>query len=624
MSSSTTRPFQVDLRSVVDLLGRHIYSSPQVFLRELLQNGRDAIRARGERDPDAPAGLIEITPAEGGEPFRFRDNGVGLTAAEAADLLSTVGRSSKRDELLQVRRESFLGQFGIGLLSCFMVSDRITVISRSASGAPAIEWVGDATGEFRVRELDGAETASLPIGTEVVLEPRPDERALLERARVTGLAARFGGYLPVRVAVADARGGRDTITREPAFLDRDADRPALDALGEELLGRAPLDVIPLSVPETGTSGVAFVLPFPAPPGMRQPSTVHLGRMLVSEQLDTLLPPWAFFVRAVINTEHLTPTASREAFVDDTALEVTRERLGGALRDWIVRLSENEPWRFQEFLSVHAMALKAMAVHDDELARAVLPWLTLETSSGTRTVTELAESGAEIRYVETVDEFRQVAAVAGADAPVVNAGYSYDAELLRRLPSLTGARVSRVRVGDVFAELSPPPADDADAARALARRAAAALADARTEVGVRAFEPASVPGLCVADPESMRRQEIEQAKDQASGSLWGDVLGDIGAILDERRQGERRGLGIELCLNWSSPLVRQVAQVTDEVVFDRTIKLLYVQSLLASHRPLTPADRDMLTGALGDMIALSAGVTDGWDGIDITNEGAQDA
>lgn len=622
MSLSSSRPFQVDLRSVVDLLGRHIYSSPVVFLRELLQNGRDAIRARVDRDPGAPAGLIEIVPAESGEPFRFRDNGIGLTAAEAADLLSTVGRSSKRDELLQVRRESFLGQFGIGLLSCFMVSDRITVTSRSASGAPAIEWVGDAAGEFRVRELDEEDTSALPVGTEVVLHPRPDEATLLRRAQVSGLAERFGAYLPVRVTVSGRDGGRDTITRSPVFLDPASDPAATDDLGEDLLGRPPLAAIPLSVPETGTSGVAFVLPFPAPPGMRQPSTVYLGRMLVSSQIDTMLPPWAFFARAVLNTEHLTPTASREGFVDDGALEVTRDGIGQTLRGWIIRVARDEPWRFQEFLSVHAMALKAMAVHDDELAMAVLPWLTFETSGGTRTVTELAGDRREIRYVDTVDEFRQVAAVASPDAPVVNAGYSYDAELLRRLPALTGARVARVRAGDLLDELTAPPADDAEAARSLRTRATSALAETRTIVRVRSFEPASVSGLCIADPDAMRRQEIEQAKDAASGSLWGDVLGDIGAILDERGAGRHRG--IELCLNWASPLVRQVASVVDAVVFDRTVKLLYVQSLLASHRPLTPADRAMLTGALGDIVALSAGVSADLDAFDVTAEGERGA
>jgi molecular chaperone HtpG len=608
----------VDLRGVVDLLSRHIYSSPQVFLRELLQNGRDAVRARADLDSSAPAGRLSIEPATPGRPFRFRDNGVGLTAAEAAELLSTVGRSSKRDELLQVRRADYLGQFGIGLLSCFMVSDRIVVRSRSARDAPAIEWVGEASGSFRIRELAEAETAAMPVGTEILLEPRPDDAALLTADRVRALAVRYGRYLPVAVEIANQDGTLDTLTRRPEFLDASADEPSdeLLALGRELLGRRPLDVISLSVPGTGTSGVAFVLPFSPPPGARQSSTVFLGRMLVSEHLDGLLPDWAFFVRCVVDTTGLSPTASREGFVDDSALEHTREQLGAAVRAWIIDQATRQPWRFHEFLSVHQLALKAMAVHDDELARIVLPWMGVETSAGDLTVAELTRRHGIVRYAETVDEFRQVAAIVPSDAPVVNGGYSYDAALLRRLPEIMDVAVARVTVGDLLDELTPPPLSDRAAAVALEERATAALAEAGCEVSVRSFSPAELPALCVVDPEVVRRLERDNARQQASGGIWGDVLGDVSELIDARRHGESRDAGaIRLCLNWSSPLVARLGSLRDELVFDRTVKLLYVQALLAAHRPLTPADRRMLTSALTDMVTLSVGIAGELEGED---------
>jgi molecular chaperone HtpG len=124
-----SRPFQVDLTGVIELLSRHIYSSPRVYLRELIQNGVDAIRAAHKAQLDAEAGTtpalaerldtprLTVTPATPGKPFTFSDNGVGLTADEAAELLATVGRSSKRDPELGFKRDDYLGQFGIGLLS---------------------------------------------------------------------------------------------------------------------------------------------------------------------------------------------------------------------------------------------------------------------------------------------------------------------------------------------------------------------------------------------------------------------------------------------------------------------------------------------------------------------------
>ncbi|MFD6029584.1 ATP-binding protein, partial [Cellulosimicrobium funkei] len=128
------------MRGVVDLLARHLYSSPRVYLRELLQNGVDAITARaGLEGPQAPARILLRPLPDGG--LEVHDSGVGLTRDEAQELLATIGRSSKRDVELGTGREEFLGQFGIGLLSAFMVADEIELVSRSArrtaaGGAP--------------------------------------------------------------------------------------------------------------------------------------------------------------------------------------------------------------------------------------------------------------------------------------------------------------------------------------------------------------------------------------------------------------------------------------------------------------------------------------------------------
>ncbi|MET0304130.1 MAG: HSP90 family protein [Microbacteriaceae bacterium] len=600
------RPFQVDLRGVVDLLSRHIYSSPQVFLRELLQNGRDAVAARRALDPDAASGRILITPAEAGEPFRFRDDGVGLDAAEAAELLSTVGRSSKRDEVLSMRRDDYLGQFGIGLLSCFMVADHIVIRSRSARGSAPIEWIGDAAGTFTIRELDGEEADGLPVGTEVILHPRADDAALLGRARVTALAVRFGEYLPldVRVAGAGPDGTAASITRVPPFLEADPDRDDLLAWGREIVGAAPLDSIRIDVPQTGTRGVAFVLPFSPPPGARQASRVYLGRMLVAEHVDALLPDWAFFVRCVVDTTGLAPTASREHLMDDAALAVTREAIGVTLRQWILEQATREPARLREFLALHELALKAMAVHDDELAAAILPLLTVETSIGRLELAEILGRFGELRYTETLDEFRQIRAVAPDDAPIVNGGYTHDAELLRRLPDLFGTTVTRVTVSEILDDLAPPPLDDRDAVRSLEIRADAALASVRAEVSVRVFAPVELPALSVADPEVLRRIERERAGEVATG-LWSSIVGDVGRLLDERRAGRGEAASASrLCLNWANPLVRSLAEVDDDVVIDRTVKLLYVQAQLAGHHPLTAADRALMTTALTDIVQLS--------------------
>lgn len=589
--------FQVDLRGVVDLLSRHIYSSPRVYLRELLQNARDAITARSE--VDRAGGTIRITPlTEASGEFVLRDDGVGLNATEVAELLATVGRSSKRD-IFDLPRSDYLGQFGIGLLSCFMVADTIVIRSRSARGGASVEWTGSADGTFQVAELD----EELPIGTSVHLIPRFDTDDLLRPAAVRELATVFGEFLPVRV-VLETEGGDVDITRQAPFLDAASDPDAAVQYGRDLLGSSPLDVIELSEPATGTRGLAYVLPFAPPPGSRQATRMYLGRMLLSERADDVLPDWAFFVRAVVDSTGLAPTASRESLVEDAALERVREQLGAGIRRWILELGLREPHRLAQFVAIHEVGLKSLVRHDEELAAFITRWLTVETTHGSIRIGDLVERFGHLRYAQTVDEFRQVAGISPSAEVLVNGGYLYDADLIRMIPDLyPHVTVEKVDVTGELDRLDPPPLDDRAAAVALEDRAGAVLAASDCSVVVRSIDRPELPGLYVADPEVLRSLDRSRTKG-ITGALWGGVLARIDDTLAAGREDD---LSARLCLNWSNRVVRSLVGVRDDAVFSRTVQLLYIQALLAGHHPLSDADRTLMTTALADLVSLSAGL-----------------
>lgn len=591
------RQFQVDLRGVVDLLGRHIYSSPRVYLRELLQNARDAIAARSE--VDGGGGSIRITPlGDAGEEFVLRDDGVGLTAADVADLLATVGRSSKRD-IFDMPRSDYLGQFGIGLLSCFMVSDRIVIRSQSARGGASVEWTGNADGTFQVVELD----EKLPVGTSVHLTARFGSDELLRPAAVRELATTFAEFLPVRVIV-EMPGGDREITRAAPFLGEGGPEAALE-YGRGLIGAAPLDVIEIGEPATGTRGLAYVLPYAPPPSARQATRMYLGRMLLAERAADVLPDWAFFVRAVVDSTGLSPTASRESLVEDGALEHVREQLGASIRRWVLELGLTAPHRLAQFVAVHELGLKSLVRHDEELARFITRWLTVETTHGSMRVGDLVERFSTVRYARTVDEFRQVAGIVPSSEVLVNGGYLFDAELVASLPEhYPHIVVEQIDVAGELDRLDPPPLDDRAAAVALEDRASAVLVASGCSVIVRSIDRDDLTGLYVADPSVLRAIDRDRTRGIANG-LWGDVLSRIDGAVGASGEDDTAA---RLCLNWSNRVVRTLSAVDDDAVFSRTVQLLYIQALLAGHHPLSDADRSLMTGAMTDLVALSAGVS----------------
>jgi molecular chaperone HtpG len=201
-------------------------------------------------------------------------------------------------------------------------------------------------------------------------------------------------------------------------------------------------------------------------------------MLLTERADDILPDWAFFARAVIDSEGLHPTASRESLVDDDALEQTRRELGDGIRRWILELALHDPVRLAQFVAIHEVALKSLVRHDDELARFIVRWLSVETTQGRLRIEELVRRYPHVRYTETVDEFRQVASVADTSGVLVDGGYVYDADLVRLLPRLfLEITVERVDVVDEIDRLDLPRSTIATR-RLLERRAAAALVGCR--------------------------------------------------------------------------------------------------------------------------------------------------
>ncbi|WP_433141804.1 HSP90 family protein [Actinomadura nitritigenes] len=567
------RAFQVDLRGVVDLLSRHLYASPRVYLRELLQNAVDAITARG-------GGGGRVVIETGGGVLRVHDDGVGLTADEVHTLLATIGRSSKRDEL-GFARHDFLGQFGIGLLSGLLVADEIEVVSRSAKGGDAVRWTGRSEGSYRVEPGERDEP-----GTTVTLRARPGSAELLSAPVVAELARTYGSLLPIELVVDGvAVTGEGPPWRAP-YRDPAARRRALERYCEELYGFTPFDVVDLEVAEAGLTGVAFVLPEPVSPTARGAHRVYLKRMLLAESVQGLLPEWAFFVRCVVDAGELRPTASREALFEDELLESARQGLGEVLRQWLVRLAETDPSRLRAFLRLHQLGVKAMALHDDDMLRIVDRWMEYETSAGPMTLHEFRRRHPDGRFTGSVEEFRRLSAVAGAQGVgLVNGGYVHDTEIIERLPDLDpDIRLSRLDASELataFGLLDPAAELALRPFLAAAQRAVERLG---CEVVVRDFDPASLPALYLTSRDAQFREELSRAREEA-GELWADVLGAVGASAG----GERP----QLVLNYRNPLTRRVTALGADGPVEPAVQALYGQALLLGHHPLRPADTAVL-------------------------------
>lgn len=605
MGCATLRPsvdhrFQINLRGVIDLLSHHLYSSPGVYVRELLQNATDAIRARQLLEPGHTGSVrVElIEKQDGGLPtLLFSDDGIGLTEEEIHRFLATIGESSKREALAE-RRNDFIGQFGIGLLSCFMVCDELLVVTRAAKGdGKTMEWRGRHDGTYSVR---ASEHPLERPGTQVFLVARADAAEFFTPERVRQLALHYGGLLPFPILLT-AGGHTERINTEGAPWRREYEsagerREALLAYGREVFGTTFLDCIPLKSSAGDVEGVAFVLPFSPHYNAKQKHRVYLKHMLLSESAENLLPDWAFFVKCVVNANGLRPTASRESFYENDTLARAREALGQALRRYLVELAKDDPHALQRLIALHGLSVKALALDDDDFYRLVIGWLPFETSLGMMTLADYRRAHPTVRYVSSLDDFRQVARVAAAQGLcVLNAAYTYDTDLLEKLPRVfADAQVERFSAAELPQSFDELTLDEREAVFPLLKLAEAVLQPFGCDVAVKKFRPKEVPTLYSADAEGAFRRDAERAREE-SDDLYGSMMDSVlsGA------SGSDHPL---LTFNFHNPVVRKLAGVADRHLMKLSVEMLYVQALLLGHRPLNAREMALLNQGLLGLIA----------------------
>lgn len=600
--------FQINLGGIIDLLSNHLYSSESVYVRELLQNGVDAIRARRALEPDHEGHIvIHVARSDSGSPqIVFQDDGIGLTEEETHRFLSTIGESSKRADL---NRSDFIGQFGIGLLSCFVVSEEIFMVTRSIDeGAPAVEWRGRADGTY---DVNVDHDSTMEPGTTVYLSCRDGAEEWFEPQTVIELARKFGALLPFPI---DVIAGTETrrINEEPpwrkSYGNRREERDALLRFGRKLFDEDEFfDVIPLRSEVGDVDGAAFILSYSPSPTARGRHRVYLKNMLLSEASENLLPNWAFFVTCVVNTNGLRPTASRESFYEDETLARTRDSLGNALRDYLIDLKTSDPVRLQNLVSLHYRSIKALAAYDDEFFEIFVDLLPFETSLGRMTLGEFRQEHRVVRYVPNIDIFRQIAQVAASQGlGIINAGYSYDQDLLQKLPRVfPEVEVEKVDSTDLAESFVDLNMDERQTVFEFVTVADLVLQPYKARAEVKRFEPDELPALYLAGDEVQFMRSIEQSK-EVSDAHWSSILSNLADSSD----GDSYAT---LCFNYQNPLVRRMATLDDREMITLAVQMLYVQSLLLGHHPLSSKEMALLNTGLLDLIELGLDARDdgGW-------------
>jgi molecular chaperone HtpG len=223
------RPFEADVAKLLHLMVHSVYSEKDVFLRELISNAADAcerLRYEAIAQPallgDDPALRITLAIDPEQRCLTVEDNGIGMSREEMVEALGTIARSGTKAFVERIEagkdREgtSFIGQFGVGFYSAFMVAERVDVVSRRAGTAEAARWSSDGKGTFSISSVDLAEAPAR--GTRVTLHLMEDAKSYTERFALERVVKAQSGHVPVPIAIAEKPGAEPAQVADGAAL----------------------------------------------------------------------------------------------------------------------------------------------------------------------------------------------------------------------------------------------------------------------------------------------------------------------------------------------------------------------------------------------------------------------
>ena len=560
--------FQVNLGGMIEILSDHLYSSPDVYVRELLQNGVDAIVGRKNADEefDEKNGRLTLKIEEG-KALTFTDNGLGLSKEEIHQFLAIIGESSKRDLETGRIQEEYIGRFGIGLLSCFMVSNRIVVRTHSYHDAHSLEWIGNPDGTYTITEL----AEELPIGTTIYLEAKKNCEDYFTSEKIRELVMHYGALLPYEIVLDDGSfKGRINPVKMP-WDNRNPSTEELMQFGRVMLHGEFLDAFVLKDAAGNPIGAAYILNHTVAASTKQNHLIYLKHMLLTERGDELLPDWAVFVRCIINVNNLRPTASREGFYEDEVLEETRAQIGNSIIDHLKMMAKTSGDQFRYFMQVHSLVMRSMAMDNEELFLLFADYLDFVTTRGMMTGLDLRMSKEELLYADD-DEYKQLSQIFTAQGRLlINTSYVYTLGLLMRLSEVYQLTIRQVELENVDEILLDVSAEQAEQSVDFLSMACKELKDFDCNAEMRKFMPANLPAFFYLNQEAVFLNEIREAK-KNSDTLFGGMFDNFAAEAEELASAT-------LFFNWNNPLVQQMVRSGNTARNRDLITILYVQTLL---------------------------------------------
>jgi molecular chaperone HtpG len=385
------KQFKAESKRLLDLMIHSIYTHKEIFLRELISNASDAI------DKLYYKSLTESATGISREDFEIRlaldrenrtltisDNGIGMTREELESNLGTIARSGsldfKKDN--EPKEEiDIIGQFGVGFYSSFMVSSRVSVVSRAYGQEQAYRWESSGTDGYTLSECEKQHC-----GTEITLtikEDTDDEKygEFLSEYRIRSLIKQYSDYIryPIKMNVEQHRPKEGSEDEYETVIEEQILNSMIPIWRKNKSEITPdeynsfykekfydftdsMKVIHTSVEGVISYNALLYIPARAPfnyytKEYEKGLQLYSSGVLIMDKCPDLLPDCFSFVKGLADSQDLSLNISREMLQHDRQLKAIASRLEKKIKSELLELLNTDREKYDEFFKNFGLQLK---------------------------------------------------------------------------------------------------------------------------------------------------------------------------------------------------------------------------------------------------------------------------
>ena len=419
------KQFKSESKKLMDMMINSIYTHKEIFLREIISNSSDAIDKLYFRSlTDNSIGIkpdefaINISLDKENRTIIVSDNGCGMTKEELDSNLGTIAKSGssafKQENKETDENVSIIGQFGVGFYSAFMVSDKVTVRTRSVDSDSGYEWQSEGASGYTVEPCE-KET----VGTEVIMHIKPDTEdekysEYLDQYRISELIKKYSDYIrhPIKMPfmtkkpVEGKEGEYEDVTEIrtlnsmiPLWKKNKSEiKPEEynNFYKEKFMDyEDPARVIHTSTEGQATFHALMFIPQSAPfdyytKEFEKGLQLYSRGVLIMDKCADLLPDYFSFVKGLVDSEDLSLNISREMLQHDRQLKLIAKTVEKKIKSELEKMLKNDREAYEKFFKNFGTQLKFGVYNNYGLDKDTLKDLLLFTSSFEKKPVTLSE------------------------------------------------------------------------------------------------------------------------------------------------------------------------------------------------------------------------------------------